>query len=194
MSKDLILEMDKVIAITTFEKEDIDKSIYYMTRYLNELEEKILQNSDNKKYIEEKKECFVEFEKRLLHAAKTFFATEKWTDCIKCCRELIKINTKDTSVYKHASFAYRNIKEHDVALKLMLLYAEKDPDDPLLKIYLGDAYSDLKTLDNANKALEYYRSFAEENPKDISVLNCIGNLYSLVINDNVSKFDEQLEY
>ena len=156
MIKNSLLEIDKAIVMSSLKDEDINRFIYYMSRYLNTLDEKIQQNSDNKIYIEEKSKSIALFQKKLLYAAKHYFKNEKWVECLNCCRELIKLETKDAQVYKHASFCCRNLKQFDAALKLIEIYAKKVTDDALINLYLGDAYHEIKSVEYGYKAIEYY--------------------------------------
>ena len=111
MNTNLIREMDKALALELLNELKIEKAIPYLYGYLDAIQNKIEQNSDNKKFIEDKKNTIEKFHEMLLHAAKTFFSKEEWLNSACACRELIKLKTNDDSVYKHASICYKNLKQ-----------------------------------------------------------------------------------
>lgn len=194
MFNSLISDMDKSLARAAFEKDDIKEGIAYYEKYINTLKEQIEQNSDNEKYTVEKNKTVDEFKSILLHAAKNAYGKKEWFLCAKCCQILISYKMNDNAIYKHAGLCFRELKQFDLALDLMKIYTQKEPEDPKSPLYLADAYYDKDKKKYAQKALEYYEKYLETDPKNPTIYNLIGNIYASTIDFYTSNVERQMYY
>lgn len=194
MLTNLTSEFDKALGLVAFKEGDIDAGIEHFERYLAALQEKIEQNSDNQIYIDEKIRVQCKLKDILVKVAPSLYAEKKWRMCAKCCQYLIKYDTSDNSVYKHASFCFRELEQYELALELMQSYEKREPKDPLLDIYLGEAYSSVDKKKYADIALQHFLKALEKRPNDSQLYNIIGNLYASVIDFEGTNFDRQFYY
>lgn len=194
MIDSLITDMDKGLGIASFKDGDVESGIKYFENYISSLQDRIEQNSDNEKYTIEKNLTIEIYKIHLLSAAQKAYSDKKWILCAKCCQILLKYNTNDNAVYKHAGLCFRNLEQFETALELMEIYAKKEPDDPMVPIYLAEGYYSVDPDKYAFKAVDYYKKFLEKHPCDAQVYNTIGSIYASSINVRAAKVDEQLYY
>lgn len=194
MLTSLANEFDKSLGLAALRDGEIEVGINHIENYLKTLDEYIGQNTDNSKYIEEKNNLIKNFKENLSKIAPSLYAAKKWRLCATCCKYLIKYGTSDNAVYKHASFCFRELNQKDHALELIKIYAKREPADPMLDIYLGEAYYQADNNKNAEIALTHLKKALEKYPKDYQLYNIIGNIYAKTIDVNSTNFDNQHYY
>lgn len=194
MNNQLIGNIDKALGTAGFKTDDVETGIYHYEKYIKYLQNQIEQNSDNEKYTIEKNNTISEYKKELLSTAQRAFSEKDWIMCLKLCQLLIKYNTEDNSVYKHASFCLKELKQFDTALELIKIYAKKEPDDKKTPMYMGDICSGIGTEEYGEKAVEYYKEYLKSDPDNPAVYNAIGSLYAAIIDTKSSDIDRQMQY
>ncbi len=125
----------------------------------------------------------------MLYAQK-LMKESKFPEAVEQYRGMLKYSECPINVYKNIGLCMKSIGNADMAIKFLRHFEEISPDKEDVYLYLGDlTYTDIK--DN-KKAIEYYEKALEKYPKNYSILNMLGHLYSTYYQD---KFKEkQIDY
>ena len=190
----LLDDIDKLLAIVSFKNNDIEQGIKYFEDYLSTLQSRIEQNSNIDLLVNEKNDTIKVYKAFLLDAAKRNFASKNWLTCAKCCKLLIKYNSREHEVYKHAALCFRELKDYRMALKLLEIYEKLEPADHLSLVYKAECYYSLDNEKYAQTAISLYKKFLEFNPNDAQVYNAIGNIYAGTIDFKESNVERQMFY
>ena len=119
---------------------------------------------------------------KLVEAGKILPAMELY-------REMLDFPGFPVSVYKQVGLCMKRLGNADMAIKFLEHFEEISPDKEDVYIYLADLiYSDIK--DN-KRAIGYYEKALEKNPRNYTIYNMLGHLYSTCYQD---KFKEKQIY
>ena len=143
-----------------------------------------IQSPNDRRRVEEK---YLNYS--LIHAQQ-LAKESKYIEALEQYREILTIHGFPVTVFKHIGLCMKSIGNADMAIKFLKYFEEISPDKEDVYIYLGDiVYADIK--DNL-KAIEYYEKAFLKYPKNFSICNMLGHLYSTCYQD---KFKEkQIDY
>ena len=177
-SKDLVISLDVALAEQYCNSKNYEKGL--------ELFREILSQDIDQEYnvILNK---YINF---ALQYAQSLMSEKKWLEAVEVFRDIMKNSGFPINVYKNIGLCMKNLGNADLAIKFLKRFEEISPDKEDVYIYLADiTYSDIK--DNI-KAIEYYEKALVKNPKNFSIYNMLGHLYSTCHQDRFK--DKQIEY
>lgn len=177
-SKDLISSLDVALADYYCNNKNYEKGLSLYREILPQLLEPE-RNSIINKYIN-----------YALQYAQSLTQEQKWVEAVEVYRDLMKYSGFPVNVYKNIGLCMKSLGNADLAIKFLKRFEEISPDKEDVYIYLADiTYSDIK--DNI-KAIEYYEKALVKNPRNFSIYNMLGHLYSTCHQDKYK--EKQIEY
>lgn len=177
-SKDLISSLDVALADYYCNNKNYEKGLGLYRELLPQLLEPE-RNSIINKYIN-----------YALQYAQSLTQEQKWVEAVEVYRDLMKYSGFPVNVYKNIGLCMKSLGNADLAIKFLKRFEEISPDKEDVYIYLADiTYSDIK--DNI-KAIEYYEKALVKNPRNFSIYNMLGHLYSTCHQDKYK--EKQIEY
>lgn len=177
-SKDLISSLDVALADYYCNNKNYEKGLSLYREILPQLLEPE-RNSIINKYIN-----------HALQYAQSLSQDQKWVEAVEVYRDLMKYSGFPVNVYKNIGLCMKSMGNADLAIKFLKRFEEISPDKEDVYIYLADiTYSDIK--DNI-KAIEYYEKALVKNPRNFSIYNMLGHLYSTCHQDKYK--EKQIEY
>ena len=177
-SRDLLNSLDIALAEHYCNNKDFEKGLALFREILPQLFENERNQVINK---------YINF---ALQYAQNLSQDKKWTEAIEVYRDIMKYSGYPINVYKNIGLCMKSLGNADLAIKFLKRFEEISPDKEDVYIYLADiTYSDIK--DNL-KAIEYYEKALIKNPKNFSIYNMLGHLYSTCHQDRFK--EKQIEY
>ena len=124
-----------------------------------------------------------------MQSAQKLADNGKVLQAMELYREMLDFPGFPVSVYKNVGLCMKRLGNADMAIKFLEHFEGISPDKEDVYMYLGDlVYSDIK--DN-RKAIGYYEKALEKYPKNFTIYNMLGHLYSTEYQD---KFKEKQIY
>ena len=177
-SKDLVNSLDVALAEYHCSNKNYEKGLQIYRDIIPELIDSEKAFAINK---------YINFS---LQYAQSMLQQKKWVEAIEIYRDLMKYSGFPISVYKNIGLCMKSLGNADLAIKFLKRFEEISPDKEDVYIYLADiTYSDIK--DNL-KAIDYYEKALLKNPKNFSIYNMLGHLYSTCYQDKYK--EKQIEY
>ncbi len=124
-----------------------------------------------------------------MHGGQKLAESGKFLQAMELYRDMLEFPGFPVSVYKHVGLCMKRLGNADMAIKFLEHFEEISPDKEDVYMYLGDlVYSDIK--DN-KRAIGYYEKALEKYPRNYTIYNMLGHLYSTCYQD---KFKEKQIY
>ncbi len=178
-SKDLVNSLDIALAEYHCTQKDYEKGLKIYREILPQLVDYQERMSTLHKYIDFS-----------LQYAQSMTKDKKWVEAVEIYRDIMKYSGFPINVYKNIGLCMKSLGNADLAIKFLKRFEEISPDKEDVYVYLADiTYTDIK--DNL-KAIEYYEKALLNNPRNYSIYNMLGHLYSTHHQDKFK--DKQIEY
>ena len=178
-SKDLITSMDVAMAEYYCKNNNFERGLELYREVISEIPDEAERNSVINQYINQ-----------AINYAQRLSLDKKYIEAIEEYRNIMKYSGFPINIYKNIGLCMKSIGNADLAIKFLKRFEEISPDKEDVYVYLADlTYTDIQ--DN-KKAIEYYEKALEKNPRNFSIYNMLGHLYSTCYQDKYK--EKQIDY